>query len=363
MTLPVEPFLRDLAARRLVAQRLVGPPSPTPVAVVAWLTAVQSQDYHAATWAVAQRCVRSSRAEIDQLFDVGAILRTHVLRPTWHFVLPQDISWLLELTAPQVKVSLAYNDRRQEIDAPLVARSHSTLEAALGDLHFQTRAELGAALERNGIQMNGQRLGHLLAHAELDGLIVSGPRRGKHMTYALLAERAPQSASVDRDAALHALTLRYFASHGPAQLADFCWWSGLRRADARRGLELVGTSLEREDIAGKLYWSAPGGAAPKEERSSVVRLLPNFDEFLVAYADRSASLVDAPDLTATAVLGNVVVVDGQLRGGWKLVRRADQTSGSLTVTSHQPGGWLDAAHLEPAVSALSRFLGVPVRQI
>src|SRR5262249_33697034 len=153
--------------------------------------------------------------------------RTHVMRPTWHFVLPEDVRWLLELTAPRVKMLLAHYDGRLEIDAALLAHSHAAVEAALaGDNHL-TRAELAAALERAGIQAEGQRLGPLVMHAELDGVIVSGRRRGRQRTYALLAERAPDARRLDRDEALAELAVRYFTGHGPAQAHDCSWWSGL----------------------------------------------------------------------------------------------------------------------------------------
>ncbi|MBO0686334.1 MAG: AlkZ family DNA glycosylase, partial [Candidatus Dormibacteraeota bacterium] len=209
-----------------------------------------SQDYAGAKWALAQRTPGATESDLDRLFDEGAILRTHLMRPTWHFVLPQDVRWLLELTAARVKAVMAANDRVQQVDGQVLARTYKVLEGALGDAQHLTRAGLSAALEAAGIAAGGARLGHLLMHAELDGIVVSGPRQGRQFTYALLDERAPKARRLDRDEALAELTRRYFTSHGPAQVTDFAWWSGLTVKDGRRGLEMVGSCLVREVIEG-----------------------------------------------------------------------------------------------------------------
>ncbi len=354
-------MVTDVAIRRLHAQRLIGEPFASAIDAVSWLGAVQAQDYAGAKWGLGQRTRDVSDTALDRLFDAGAILRTHVMRPTWHFVLPDDVRWLLDLTAPRVKVSLAHYDRRLEIDLPLLRRSHAVLEGALRDDSYRTRGELAGELARAGIPAVGQRLGHLLMHAELDAIVVSGPRRGKQFTYALLAERAPRARRLDRDEALAELTLRYFAGHGPAQVQDFAWWSGLGAADVRRGLALVGSALAQEVIDGKPYWSLPN-APPAGVSAPIVHLLPNYDEFLIAYRDRSASLdpargFDLAPFPYGSILSHVVILNGQVWGGWK--RRLQ---GRQVVVELGPLDVLDAAEkaaLRQAVERLARFLGVP----
>src|SRR5205807_5582397 len=171
----------------LHSQRLTGEPFPSAVDAVRWLGAVQSQDYGGAKWALGQRA-RATDAALDRLFDQGAVLRTHVLRPTWHFVLPEDIRWLLELTGPRVRLGLAARHRELEIDGEVSARAGTVLAAALAGGRHLTRGELGEALRAAGVPPDGQRLPHLLMLAELDGLIASGPRHGRQHTYALLDE-------------------------------------------------------------------------------------------------------------------------------------------------------------------------------
>jgi hypothetical protein len=310
------------------------------VEVVRHLGAVQSQDYAGAKWAVAQRTGPVTDVELDRLFAEGAILRTHVMRPTWHFVLPEDIRWLLALTAPRVQAASAFVYRREGLDETLFARSHRVLESALRDRAYKTRTELGVALAAAGIPADRFRLSYLMMRAELDAVICSGPRHGKQFTYALLDERAPAGRVLDRDEALVELATRYFGSHGPALLTDFTWWSGLTVGDAKRACGLAGSRLVQEaDL-----WSAPGDDVAHETPSA--HLLPNYDEYLVAYRGQTLPLG----------LGHIVVVDGQVAGGWRrtVARGELRVQLNLTRALADPAGKLVAAQIEQ----YRRFMGM-----
>jgi hypothetical protein len=352
----------DLAARRLHALRLVGEPLASPIDVVRLLGAVQAQDYAGAKWALGQRTAGVTDAAIDRLIDEGRILRTHVMRPTWHFVLPDDIRWLLDLTGPRVRRSLAGRYRQLGIDDHEVTRATTATCDALSGGRFLTRPELGEVLRAVDISTDGQRLPHFLMSAELDGSIVSGPRRGKQFTYALLAERAPGAISLDRSEALAELTRRYFRSHGPAQLQDFVWWSGLTMADARSGLALTRAELDQCVVASKEYWF-DAGAEVDGAVMPVAHLLPNWDEYTVGYRDREAALpADAtfdPNFFAFgSILSNVVTIGGRVRGAWRRV----VTRGGLRVEVRLLGSLEQAkvTAVEEASDRLSRFLEVPV---
>jgi hypothetical protein len=313
--------VNDIAARRLHAQRLIGEQFESPLDAIRWLTAVQSQDYSGAKWALGQRSRKTTDAAVDRLFDQGAILRTHVLRPTWHFVLPEDIGWLLALTGPRVRAGLVARYRRLELDDKIAAQAEALFTAALAGGSHLTRGELGEVLRAGRISPDGQRLPHLIMRAELDALIASGPRRGKQFTYALLEERVPKPRALDRDEAVAELTLRYFRSHGPAQIQDFVWWSGLRVADARAGIANAGNRLERVVIDAKDYWF-DSGADPKVSAAMVAHLLPNFDEYTVAYRDRAEMVhadrpFEAKLFSFGSILSNVVTVGGKVRGSWR----------------------------------------------
>ncbi|MEO8393295.1 MAG: winged helix DNA-binding domain-containing protein, partial [Chloroflexota bacterium] len=205
-----------LARQRLRNQHLSEPAFDTPEAVVDWLCAVQSQDYTAAKWAVGMRGTGFGDAAVEQAFTAGTILRTHVMRPTWHFVLRDDIRWMLDLTAPRVHQLSAYYNRQLELDEALFARCEALMVGALSGGNQLMRTELVAMLNQAGIATNDLRVTHIMMHAELEGVICSGARRGKQFTYALIDERAPNARKLARDEALAELTRRYFVSHGPA---------------------------------------------------------------------------------------------------------------------------------------------------
>jgi hypothetical protein len=355
--------MMQLVAARLRAHRLAGVQHKSAVDVVRWFGAVQSQDYNGAKWALGMRFPGATDAQIDRLYDEGAILRTHVLRPTWHFVLPDDIGWLVQLTGPKIHQSLAGRYRQLELDDDTIARAHAAFTIALAGGRAMTRQELGDVLRGAGIAPDGQRLPHLLAAGELTGLLTSGPRHGRQLTYALMEERAPKTRKLDRAEAIGELTRRYFRSHGPAQVQDFVWWSGLTLAEARRGIELAGDVLERYTVEGKDYWF---DAAIKSGRAvaAAAHLLPNFDEYTVGYTDRSAILHPTrtfrPELFAfSSILSNIVTVDGQVYGAWH--RRPSRDGLRVEVRPLAKMAPTERAALEKAGDRLARFLEHPVQ--
>ena len=349
--------MTSIAARRLHAQHLTGKPFASPVDAVRALTAVQAQDYAGGKWALGLRSRGVTEAMLDRLFDEGAILRTHVLRPTWHFVLPEDIRWLLELTGPRITRGIAGRHRELELDAKTLARASAAFAAALAGGRHLTRPELGEVLRKARISPEGQRLPHLLLQAELDGLITSGPRRGKLHTYALLEERVPAARRRDPAEAVAELTRRYFKSHGPAQLQDFVWWSGLTLADARKGIAVAGKALKQQSVEGKDYWfDADAGRASDGAR--VAHLLPNYDEYTVAYRDRAEILQAGRTHDPFFVLSNVVTIGGTIRGGW---RRTPKRNGvHVEVSALDRFAPAEISAVEEAVSRLGRYLARPV---
>jgi hypothetical protein len=298
-------------------------------------------------------------ASVERAFDQGRILRTHVMRPTWHFVTPADIGWLLALTAPRVRRVLASYMRSVELDAPAMARATTIVERALRDRRYLTRVELGERLQRAGLSMKGLRLGFLTLHAELDGVICSGPRRGKQFTYALLAERAPRRRTLERDEALAELTKRYFRTHGPASIRDFVWWSGLVTADAKRGLDI--NRARREDVDGLTYWSvdSPSSASGRDDR---VFLLPIYDEYLVAYRDRIA-VPHGPSAITSASGRSVrfqhaLVIDGQVAGTWRIERHGGGVT--IAATAMRSLSRREQRELSDVAERYGRFAGSPI---
>ncbi len=348
--------LTNITSARLSNQQLTGTQFQNSTEVVQWLGAVQAQDYAAAKWAIALRTKEATDGDVEKAFNDGLILRTHVMRPTWHFVLPADIRWMLELTAPRVNTLLAHYDRKLELTAGVLSTCHRVIGNALQGNTYRTRAELADRLEESGILARGQRLGHIVAHAELDGLICSGPRRGKQFTYALLSERAPKAKKIDREASLAKLAHTYFTSHGPAQLKDFAWWSGLSVKDARLGLELAKSKLKEEIIEQKSYWFSLDTKILQSKISKAF-LLSIYDEYTIAYKDRSA-LGDGRYFEKLIAMGNaltgVIILEGQIAGTWKRVIQKDGIVITLNPLRKFSSG--EVKTLEHTTDRYSRFL-------
>jgi hypothetical protein len=356
---------QDIAQRRLHTQHIAGTPLNTAAEVVGWLGAVQSQDYAGAKWAVAQRTNGLTDADLDQAFADGAILRTHVLRPTWHFVTPADIRWLLDVTKPRVHALNAYMYRQCELDEEVLRRGSDVLAAALADGRQLTRSELGAALAQAGIIADGIRLGYIIHYAELEAVICSGARRGKQFTYALLAERAPHAQRLDPAEALAELAKRYFTSHGPATLKDLTWWSSLTLAEAKRAVELAGNQLASEVIGDQTYWFSPATPSvsqpPADEYRPQVFLLPNYDEY-ISYADRSAIFhprdVEKMAPQKNTVYVHFIVINGQIVGAWQRVFKAGAVF--INQLPFRRFTSAEAAAMAAAAQRFSEFLGLPV---
>ena len=310
----------DIAYQRLQNQHLWRPLSGKPEDVVRRLVAVQAQDFAGAKWALGLRLQGATDAAIEDAFTEGSILRTHLLRPTWHFVTPADIRWILALTAPRVHAVNASMYRKLELDRAILKRSKAVLAKALQGNNQLTRDELRGALRKAGIATEGEfRMGYIMMAAELDGIVCSGGRRGKQFTYALLDERAPHARTLEGDEALAELARRYFISRGPATLADFAKWSGLTITDAKRGLDFVRTQLLQEVVDGQTSWFSKPEPSVKAV-SPTAYLLSIYDEYISGYKDHSA-IGDERHLAQLKALGNalnsIVVVDGQVIGTWK----------------------------------------------
>jgi hypothetical protein len=347
----------NIMLHRLHNQRLVGTSFTKPEAVVGWLGAVQAQEYMGAAWALGLRMQNATADDIEQAFTEGRILRTHVMRPTWHFVTPADIRWLLELTAPRVHALNAYMYRKLELDEALLKRSGEVMAKALSGGAYLTRAELGDALKQAGIAADGMRLGYIVHYAELERLVCSGPRRGKQFTYALLDERAPQAKSLPRDEALAELVKRFFTSHGPATPKDFSWWSGLSVADARAGLEMLKGQLTQEIVNGKEY-SFSASMALDVNMPSTAFLLPTYDEFLVGYSAFDQSRRGGQEGGKNLVFDSIIVSGGEIIGSWKRVFNR----GNVVVefAPFRPFTPAETEAVEAAAQHFGRFLDMPV---
>jgi hypothetical protein len=348
---------------RMQNQRLLGKPFETSEEVVRWLAAVQAQDFGPAKWSIGQRTLREREAAVHEAFSKGSILRTHVLRPTWHFVLPEDIRWLLELTAPRVHSRMSSYYRRLGLNEPLFKKSNSVITRALKGGEHRTRKDLGTILIKSGIEASGGRLAFILMQAELNGIVCSGDLHGKQQTYALLEERAPKGVNLTNEEALFELTRRYFTSHGPATVRDFSWWSSLKVSDIRRGLDMVGSTLESASVDGLTYWFKPPLSKSKVRSTPVVHLLQGYDEYIVAYTQSKFLLNLAQrttfSLTDRPVFTGAVVIDGQVEGHWR--SKVEKGSRVVEAAFYEPLDKMQSGAINEAVAQYGKYLGAKVR--
>ena len=350
----------QLISDRLHHQQLIPSSKKDPAAVVGCLGAMQAQDFSGAKWAIGLRAPACHESNVEDAFNDGLILRTHVLRPTWHFVAADDIKWMLALSGPRVHAANAYYYKQFGLDAKVFARSCAMISRVLDGGNFKTRAELAVALRKARVPADGLKLAYIMMHAELEGVITSGPRRGKQFTYALLDERAPRARTLDREKALAELAKRYFTSRGPATIRDFVWWSGLTAKDAELGISAVQPKLKQEAIDGRVYWSAATPAA-RATKGSIALLLPTYDEYLIAYKDRSAVIdsTQAANIVARSngAFPHHLVIDGTLVGSWRC--KVDRNSVSVEVAPYKKLAPVQTRAVMSAVDCYGEFLGLP----
>jgi hypothetical protein len=349
---------RTIARWRLSTQGLAWRTYLSPQAVVEGLLGVQAENYSQASWAVADRTSGLTEAEFGRLFDDGEILRTHVLRPTWHFVRPEDIRWLVELTAPRVRRTLTQLQHSLGLsDAALQASTDAIAQTLLGGAHL-TREAMGERLRDLGFPAEGQRLGVMTFHAELSGLICSGVRQGPAQTYALIEERAPTALRLERDEALAALVLRYFSGHGPATERDLSYWATMTLTDIRAGLAEVGDRLDSFEKDGRTYWFSepPPDATLPTRRGHLLQVL---DEYHHGYQD-SRQVLDVDRLVPSgrSMSVGMALVDGQMVGDMRRSIRPDAVV--FEVGLYRDLDDDELAALREAADRYGSFLGLGV---
>ena len=310
----------DIRLLRLINQQIGETKFKKPNEIVSWMVAMQAQEFAHVKWAIGLRLPEGIQdTAVEKAFNEGAILRTHLMRPTWHFVTPVDIRWMLALTAPRVHAVNAYWYRKFELTTSILKRNNDILIKALQGGNQLTRVTLKEALAQKKIMADGLRLGYIMMHAELDGIICSGPREGKQFTYALLDERVPPTKSIDREAALATITTRYFNSRGPATIKDFAYWSGLSLQEIKAGVASVKNQFEKVTINDKEYFMNPATVSGKRNLQATF-LMPDYDEYGMSYKDRSALSLAKTNIEPRdgnqEAYSHWIVIDGLISGAW-----------------------------------------------
>jgi hypothetical protein len=312
-------MIQEIINGRLVSQHLIPAGIKRTEVLVSWLCAIQAQDYPASQWAIGIRLPGITDQVTKQAIADFQIVRSWIMRGTLHLAAASDIRWLLNLVAPRLIRTTAPRYRQLELSEDTFNKSNDLLVRALEGGKELTRDELSKIFQNAGIETTGQRMPHLLQRAALEQLICFGAKREKQFTFTLLDEAIPPANPKSRDEALAEIAKRYFISRGPATLHDFVWWSGLTARDARQGLESVKSLLTPISIDGQDYFFSENIWRRNIDPDTTF-LLPPFDEFVIAYRDRSA-LLDAhltkQVISANGIFYPVVIVSGKVAGVWK----------------------------------------------
>ena len=346
--------MNEIAFLRLASQQLVGTKYTTPKEIVSWMGAMQAQDFLMARWAIGARVIGTTDLDVLTTLDEAKIIRTHLLRPTWHFVAAEDVYWLLELTAPQIRTSQKARERQLELTEEIYTKSNSVIENSLKDVDYLTREQLLDAIQRTGIAIDQNRSAHLLMRAEVDQVLCNGPIKSGKLTYALLARRVPKAKRLTKEEALAKLAQRYFFSRCPATQQDFAWWSGLPAGDVRQAMELTKVDFHPEKIQGHTYW-IPNNLSIHNQRRLNAHLLPPFDEFIVSYTGRSAAIppeleTHMKEISDRGVFRPIIVINGQVAGIWKRTIKKDRI-----IIELQPFKQLNRSTQKFLIAAAERY--------
>jgi len=341
---------RQIAEERLYNQHISHQHFSQPAEIVKYMGAIQAQDYAGAKWAVGLRLKKSTDAAVDQALAAGAIIRTHVLRPTWHFVAPDDLRWMLDLSATRIAALAAGRYRQLKLDASVFKKSNDALAKVLEGGRHLNRYDIANVLQENGVETNELRFVHLLMQAELDKVICSGPRLGRQFTYALFDDRVSAAKPKPREEALAELVIRYYTSRGPATAHDFAWWSGLTLGETRKGIEIAKSQLTSIKVDRTDYWTGSTNAQSRP-KAPFAHLLPAFDEYAVGYADRNAIIPPRyVELARHVIFDPSIIVNGEVVGTWKRTMKTNTVD-----VKFSPFGKLNLKEDGALRSALKRY--------
>lgn len=329
---------RIMGRLRLASQGLLGPGFASVPEAVRWMTAMQAQDLPAALWAAGIRVRNADVDTVRSALDQGLIVRSWPMRGTLHLLAPEDLRWILAITAERLLRGMGGRHRELGIGDGDADAAHDAALPLVSGGRSATRERLFRAFEEAGQPTAGQRGIHLLAILCQRGWLVQGPLAGNQQQWVAFDEWIKESRTLDRAEGIAELLLRYLRSHGPATERDFAWWSNTPLTEVRTALGTVKDQLVELQFEGTGYWLSPATAALLDggvPGQRTVLALPGFDEFLLGYTDRS--LVLPPEHAQKVVPGGngmfkkTVVAGGEVIGTW-----ARQGSGRTAAVVTEP---------------------------
>ncbi|MCF3108046.1 winged helix DNA-binding domain-containing protein [Niabella sp. CC-SYL272] len=350
--------LKELLQYRIYNQQLHRPASYKPEDLVAFMGAVQAQDYAMAKWAIGLRMQNPAEEPIEAAINNGSIIRLHIVRPTWHFVTTENVRWMMQLSAPSIQKAARYIDQQTGLTAALYTKARNVLEKVLEEEDL-TKEEIMDRLAQHRIKVDNLLATQLLIRAETELLICSGKRKDRRFTYTLFDKRVAPAAAISREEALARLATLYFKTRGPATVKDFAWWSGLTATDATKGWRAIEKELTAITAGGITYWVLDAGMPPAFTTMPHSFLLPPYDELTVSYSESRSLLFDGDGASVGNGIFRPVMMEKQkLTGIWKRIEKKNGIELGFNFLPGHPGR--PSRHLLDSVRLFEQHTGKPV---
>lgn len=342
--------INELLALRLTAHHLLNSSLRTPHDATTWFGAIQAQEVLASMYAVSLRVPGSTEGDVEAALADQAIARAWPMRSTIHYLPAEDALWTTRLLGPRQNKKGASIYRKYGLTEVVLNKARPILEEVLAD-GPKMRGDVGAALQAGGIDTAGGRGMQIIKYWGQEAVLCMGPRYGKQPTLALLETwSARNTAPANDDEAFAILARRYFQSHGPASLRDFAWWTGATMAECKKAVETIRSELTSDNFEGQEYYFMPDKIDFSVLDPATALLLPAFDEYTVAYADRSA-VMRTDDMKAVAYgINPNIIIAGQAVGMWKRIIK-----GKRAIIQIQPFSPLTAAQQKAIRAAAAVF--------
>lgn len=309
----------EIILNRLINQQIATPVYTSPKDLTNWMGALQAQDYNMVKWAIGMRLKDCNENTVQDAINKGELIRTHVLRPTWHFVSSDDVYWMLALNAEKIKSSMRARHNFLGLNPEIIKKSQSKIIKMLEEVDFLERDEIINRLFETKIVSDTHQVYHILTFSELDGLICSGPEINNKPTFTLLEKRVPVKIKYTREESIALLTKKYFQSHGPATIKDFVWWSGLNNTEAKKGIEMNKPEIKFVTEGMDNYWYFAENSDTGIDNYQIY-LLPAFDEFIISYRERKFIIADdnySKLISNNGIFRPVIIFKRQAIGTWK----------------------------------------------
>jgi len=339
---------------RLLNQQLICPQFTTPHDLVAWMGALQAQEYRMMRWAVGMRTRKPSARAFGQDYNAGRIVRGHLFRSTWQLVAGEDWRWMLELCRANALRGLAGWMKSNGVSIPRSEQDavQQIFSDHLSRSRIAQKADFAKAVAEAGLTMDDQRLSYHIRLAEYSGLLCSGDLFPMKHSYARVEDKLPAQSPLPKGEALALLARKFFRSHSPATLEDFAWWCGLNISDCKAGLDAIRDELTPERWKGLTLLCHRDGRT-RGFRSGTVTLLPSYDEYLIGYKSRHVSL--HPDHSHRAhnnsgIFWPVILLDGEVVGNWSV------PGGKPAVEIFHPQATPPPAALQEQLEKYNKFL-------